>query len=52
MYQFQDPMRVNIPVYPSMNGGILSNPLAMAMNNLTYDSSKLALKHPWLGREE
>lgn len=32
MYQFQDPMRVNIPVYPSMNGGILSNPLGMGMN--------------------
>ena len=32
MYQFQDPMRVNIPVYPSMNGGILSNPFAMGMN--------------------
>lgn len=32
MYHFQDPMRVNIPVYPSMNGGILSNPLAMGMN--------------------
>lgn len=33
MYQYQDPLRVNIPIYPNVNGGILSNPAAaMGMN--------------------